>query len=173
MSTSEFDFFRSGQTRLDLLLAVANSVRRPSRGRSPPSKRFQVGFAAPVMARRARVATKPFPPAPCLSFRGASVTSEPGISRFRVRCAGPRLARTRRHRPGMTAAVCFEAIGAPCPTGKSLCDRYGMIGDLSSLSRKNILLFGIENQPYIHPRPVPPKGAARDRHGRGAGCGGR
>ena len=48
-----------------------------------------------------------------------------------------------------------------------------MIRKLSSYIRKNILVFRIANQYYIHPRPVPPKGAARDRHERGAGCDGR
>jgi hypothetical protein len=39
--------------------------------------------------------------------------------------------------------------------------------------RKNIPLYNSENQKYIRPHPVPLRGAFRERHGRGAGCGGR
>jgi hypothetical protein len=39
--------------------------------------------------------------------------------------------------------------------------------------RKNIPLYNSENQKYIHRHPVPLRGAFRERHGRGAGCGGR
>jgi len=44
---------------------------------------------------------------------------------------------------------------------------------LSSPLAKNILVFRRRKSPYICRRPVPNRGAARDRHERGAGCGGR
>jgi hypothetical protein len=49
----------------------------------------------------------------------------------------------------------------------------GQITDFLSIPlRKNILIFRNPNQGYIHSVPSH-RGAARDRYGRGAGCGGR
>jgi hypothetical protein len=66
-----------------------------------------------------------------------------------------------------TTAICSGKIVKPiqqiCLTGKSS-------KSLSIPSDKNILLFRNSKSPY---HPVPPKGAIRDRHVRGAGCGGR
>jgi hypothetical protein len=49
----------------------------------------------------------------------------------------------------------------------------GCVGSLSSPARKNILIFRIPKSLVYGFRPVPLRGAARDRHGRGAGCDGR
>src|SRR5674476_306306 len=56
-----------------------------------------------------------------------------------------------------------------CPTGKSLRDFQN---PLSSPASKNILIFRNRKSVYTSPVLLRQRGA-RDRHGRGAGCGGR
>jgi hypothetical protein len=70
------------------------------------------------------------------------------------------------HRVRDTSGIALAAVGVICPSG-------GLLTGLSSPLCKNISLpwsveTGIE-QIY----PVPHRGAFRDRHERGVGCGGR
>ena len=61
--------------------------------------------------------------------------------------------------------------------GRQTTRRANHLGDLptplSSLFRENILIFRNRKSVHILGRPAPNRGAFRDRHGRGAGCGGR
>src|ERR1700722_20441016 len=57
-----------------------------------------------------------------------------------------------------------------CPPGKSAS---GSVVGLSSPITKNILLRGSVETTIHQANPVPIRGAFRDRHGRGMGCGGR
>jgi hypothetical protein len=56
------------------------------------------------------------------------------------------------------------------PPGKSV---IGSVVDLSSPITKNILLRRWVETAIHQANPVPIRGAFRDRHGRGMGCGGR
>jgi hypothetical protein len=62
-----------------------------------------------------------------------------------------------------------------CPsraTNRVICPTGARQNILSSLKRKNILIFRISDSPY-GPVPRPSQGASRDRRERGAECGGR
>jgi hypothetical protein len=60
----------------------------------------------------------------------------------------------------------LQSIGLICPTGA----RRDFV---SSPLSKNILLRGLVETAIHQAHPVPIRGAFRDRHGRGMGCGGR
>jgi hypothetical protein len=62
--------------------------------------------------------------------------------------------------------VPLQSIGLICPTGA----RRDFV---SSPLSKNILLRGLVETAIHQAHPVPIRGAFRDRHGRGMGCGGR
>src|SRR6266850_1289366 len=56
-----------------------------------------------------------------------------------------------------------------CPTGKSVRPLKSCPAPLAKIFR-----FAADPNPFTEScRPVPTRGAARDRHRRGAGCGGR
>jgi hypothetical protein len=66
----------------------------------------------------------------------------------------------------------FRNVSHPviCPTGKSMCEPNDF---LSRPVGKNISFRGLVETDLLIRHPVPIRGAFRDRHGRGMGCGGR
>jgi hypothetical protein len=73
------------------------------------------------------------------------------------------------HEPEVCVAPEVVLNGLICPSGNV----RARIENLSSPVSKNISLFPKPKSDVSMTRPVPARGAFRDRHERGAGCGGR